>query len=158
MIRVLFVCTGNICRSPMAEGLFRKLVQDAGLGREIGTDSAGTHAWRLGQPPDPLAQELMAERGIDIGSLRARLLEVGDFARFQHILVMDRGNYDQVSYIRPQAAQAQLDYLLRFAPRQKRLDVPDPFGGGRRDFERVLALIEAGVTGLFEDLRTRLGH
>lgn len=135
-----------------------RLVCEAELDLEIGCDSAGTHDWRLGDPPDPLAQELLAERGIDIGSLRARLLEAEDFGRFDHILVMDRSNYDQVTYIRPQAATAQIDYLLRFAPDQKRLDVPDPFGGSRRDFERALRLIEAGVTGLLEDMRTRLGR
>ncbi len=151
-MRVLFVCTGNICRSPTAEGVFRRLVQDAGLAHAIEIDSAGTGAWHAGEPPDARSQEAAARRGIDLGAQRARPVHRDDFHAFDVILAMDRGHLRQLQRAAPPGATARIELLLDHAPEHGR-DVPDPYYGAGDGFERVLDMIEAAGTGLLAALR-----
>lgn len=152
MKRVLFVCTGNICRSPTAEGVFRHLAVDAGIAVEA--DSAGTHGYHIGEPPDPRTVAAAARRGFDLNSLRARRVKREDFNQFDLILAMDRGHLAHLETMRPQDARAQVKLFLDYHPETKR-DVPDPYYGGPEGFEHVLDLVEAASRGLLDDLRTR---
>jgi len=158
MVKVLFVCLGNICRSPTAEGIFRDLVERHGLGREIATDSAGTGDWHVGQPPDSHAQAEALKRSIDISRLRARQVCVDDFRDFDHMIAMDRRNYAALDALRPAGARVQLKLLLEFAPALGRLDVPDPYYGGAGGFARVIDMIELAARGLFTAVRTDSGR
>ncbi len=144
MPRLLFVCLGNICRSPAADGIARALVADRGLDWRI--DSAGTGAWHAGNPPDPRMIEAAATRGIDLTPLRARQAEPDDFLRFDHIFAMDRSNLADLQDIRPAGATATLSLFL------KTEDVPDPYYGGPDGFEQVLDLITKRMDELFETL------
>lgn len=147
---VLFVCTGNICRSPTAEAVFRKLVADAGLSKAILTDSAGTHGYHIGEPPDPRAQASAAGRGYDLSALRARRVERADFQRFDLIVAMDRGHLAALSRIADSFAAGKLKLMMSYASRFTDEDVPDPYYGGPQDFERVLDMIEDAARGLLE--------
>lgn len=151
-MRVLFVCTGNICRSPTAEGVFRRLVQDAGLAHAIEIDSAGTGSWHAGEPPDARSQEAAARRGIDLSTQQARPVERDDFHAFDVILAMDRGHLRQLQRAAPPGATARIELLLDHAPGHGR-DVPDPYYGAGDGFERVLDMIEAAGAGLLAALR-----
>jgi protein-tyrosine phosphatase len=155
-IKVLFCCMGNICRSPMAEGVFRRLVDEAGIGDRILIDSAGTHADFPNSPPDPRAQKLLAERGIDISGLRARRITRADFERFDLILVMDGQNYDMLRFVCPRSQSHKISRLLEFAPETKIRDVPDPFHGDESKFELVLELVEAASRGVLDHVRQSL--
>ncbi len=149
MKRVLFVCMGNICRSPLAEGVFRHLAADEA---EIEIDSAGTHSYHVGQPPDDRAIAAGRRRGFDIGSLRARVVSDADFERFDLIVAMDR---DNLSLLRRRAAAAHRERLrlfMHFAG-EGDVDVPDPYYGGDTAFEHALDLIERAARGLLEELR-----
>lgn len=153
MVRILFVCTGNICRSPMAQGVLENVARREGLDGEISVDSAGTHAfYTAGEPPDPRAQEIVLSRGIDVSGQRARLLEREDCERFDYILTMDRQNYGVVSEIcrGGPVVRPFLDYASG-----PETEVPDPYGGGPGNFEHVLDLIEDAAEGLLGDIRTR---
>ena len=153
MVRILFVCAGNICRSPMAQGVFEDAARREGLAEAITVDSAGTHAfYTAGEPPDPRAQESVLSRGIDISVQRARLFDPEDCERFDYILTMDRQNYRVVSEIcqgRP-VVRPFLDYASG-----PETEVPDPYAGGPGNFEYVLDLIEEAAEGLLDDIRTR---
>lgn len=151
-MRVLFVCTGNICRSPTAEGVFRRLVQDAGLAHAIEVDSAGTGAWHAGEPPDARSQQAAARRGIDLGAQRARPVRRDDFHVFDVILAMDRSHLRQLRKAAPPGATARIELLLDHAPEHGR-DVPDPYYGAGDGFERVLDMIEAAGGHLLATLR-----
>lgn len=155
-IKVLFCCMGNICRSPMAEGVLRRLVDEAGIGHRVVIDSAGTHADFPNSPPDPRAQRIMAERGMDISGLRARRVSRADFERFDLILAMDGQNYDSLRFICPRSQTHKISLLLDFAPKLKARDVPDPFNSDESKFERVLELVEAASLGVLEQLRKAL--
>ena len=152
-MKVLFVCMGNICRSPTAEGAFRRLVaaEAADLGIEI--DSAGTHDYHVGDPPDPRAVAAARRRGIDLTPLRARQLVAADFERFDYVLVMDEVNRRDALRVVPPQPRAQLRLFLEFAPELGEREVPDPYYGGEPGFERVLDLVEAAARGLLEELR-----
>ena len=154
-IRILFVCTGNICRSPTAEGVFRDLVSEAGLADRIATDSAGPLRYHMGTAPDPRAVEAAARRGVDIGDLRARHFDVDDFASFDYILAMDSGHVRELSAICPERYRDRVRLFLNFADLDVD-EVPDPFGGDAEDFERVLDLVENGSTALLEHVRRDL--
>jgi protein-tyrosine phosphatase len=152
-VRVLFVCTGNICRSPSAEGVARGMIRDAGLARGIVVDSAGTHGWHVGDPPDPRAVDHAARRGYDLAGLRARRLDTGDFHDFDLLLAMDRGHLRHMERQRPGTAPARLGLFLDLAPGREGTEVPDPYYGDATDFERALDLIEEGAAGLVAAIR-----
>jgi low molecular weight protein-tyrosine phosphatase len=153
MRSVLFICTGNICRSPTAEGVFRKMVADAGLAHAIRVDSAGTHAYHVGEPPDTRSQAFARARGYDLSGIRARRIDTGDFGAFDLILAMDRDHHEILVRMAPPAARARVGLMLTYARSAKTLDVPDPYYGGPEGFELVLDLIEEAATGLLASLQ-----
>jgi protein-tyrosine phosphatase len=153
--RLLFVCLGNICRSPMAEGAFRRVAQDEGLLDRFEIDSAGLGNWHVGQAPDTRAQAAAADRGIDISSQSARQVTRVDFARFDLLLAMDGMNHAELLELAPQDAQHKVRYFLDFAPHANTRDVPDPFYGGREGFDHALDLIEDAARGLLAELLNR---
>ena len=146
---VLFVCTGNICRSPTAEAVFRKLVADSGRSGAIAADSAGTHGYHVGEAPDPRSMEAAAARGYDLSALRARRIERADFGRFDLIVAMDRGHLAILSRMEPASAH-KLKLMMSYAGAFSEEDVPDPYYGGPQDFERVLDMLEDAARGLLE--------
>jgi len=154
-IRVLFVCMGNICRSPTAHGVFRALVQHENLQAVIEIDSAGTHAYHTGEPPDRRAQQTASQRGIDLSDLRARAVCTKDFASFDYILAMDEANYMSLQSSCPDDIQHKIHLFLSFAPQLNRREVPDPYYGGQKGFENVFDMIEQASQGLLADIRTR---
>ena len=147
---------GNICRSPMAEGVFRKHVIDAGLDGEIESDSAGTHAYHTGEPADRRAQAAAARRGFSLDGIRARRIRQDDFDRFDHILAMDEDNLMLLQGSAPDEQRNKVKLFLEFAESQHENEVPDPYYGGTAGFERVLDLVEEASRGLLEALRTRI--
>jgi protein-tyrosine phosphatase len=146
------VCMGNICRSPMAEGMFRKAVHDAGLEDRIEIDSAGTHAYHIGSPPDPRAQQAIRQRGIDISDLRGRKVADADFERFDYILVMDGDNYARLIQRAPAHLHGKIRRLLAFSRKYPNLDVVDPYYGGPQGFEENLDMIADAVQGLLREI------
>lgn len=156
MVKVLFVCTGNICRSPTAEGVFRALVEREGLADRITTDSAGTHAYHVGEPPDLRSMDAARMRGVELKELRARQVKVADFDEFDLVLAMDRSHYGLLLGRCPPERQDCLALFLAFAPELNQLDVPDPYYGGVDGFEKVLDMIEAGAAGLLAHIRDHL--
>ena len=146
------VCMGNICRSPMAEGMFRKAVREAGLESLVEIDSAGTHAYHVGSPPDPRAQQAIRQRGEDISDLRGRKVADADFERFDYILVMDGDNYDRLIERAPARHRGKIRRLLSFSRKWPNLDVMDPYYGGPQGFEENLDMIEDAVQGLIRDI------
>jgi protein-tyrosine phosphatase len=154
-MKILFVCLGNICRSPMAEGIMRHMAREAGLEGRVKIDSAGTGSWHVGNPPDARAvQTLRRERGIDIADLRARQVEPEDLARFDFVLAMDRANLRGLERLPASGAAVTRPRLfLDFARGVATREVPDPYYGGDDGFLRVLDLIEAGCAGLVEKVR-----
>jgi protein-tyrosine phosphatase len=150
---VLFVCMGNICRSPTAEGVFRAAVLQQDLSARIHADSAGTGDWHVGSPPDRRAIQAARRRGYDLANLRARQVEVADFARFGWILAMDRVNLRELDALRPRAFAGHLGLFLDLAPELGVREVPDPYYGGPDGFERVLDLVETASAALIERLR-----
>jgi protein-tyrosine phosphatase len=156
MKRVLFVCTGNICRSPTAEGVFRKLVADAGLTGRIAIDSAGTHGYHVGEPPDRRAQAAARRRGYDLSRLRARCVARDDFERFDLVLAMDREHHEILAGLAPPSAEHKVKLMMEFGRRSARAEVPDPYYGGPDGFELVLDLLEDAAEGLLETLRREL--
>jgi protein-tyrosine phosphatase len=157
MIRVLFVCMGNICRSPTAEGVFGNLVERYQASGAVLFDSAGTHAYHIGERPDPRAQEAARRRGIDIGRQAARRVEDRDFERFDYIVAMDRDNLASLESRCPTEHRQKLALMLRYAPHLELDEVPDPYYGGPQGFERVLDLIEAAAEGLLQEILARQG-
>jgi protein-tyrosine phosphatase len=142
MVRVLFVCTGNICRSPTAEGVFRHLIREARLGQAIESASAGTHGYHVGDPPDPRTIAAARRRGFDLSAQRARKLKAEDFHAFDLILAMDRDHFAYLESLRPNDARAEIGMFLEYHPERPYKDVPDPYYGGPEGFELVLDLIE----------------
>jgi len=151
--RVLFVCLGNICRSPTAEAVFRELLRREAAGLAVEVDSAGTHGYHAGEPPDARAVAAAARRGIDMSDLRARMLEAADFERFDLVLAMDEQNYRRLQRLAPAACRHRVRLFLEYAPDLGRRDVPDPYYGGDTGFEEVLDLVEAASRGLLAALR-----
>jgi len=156
MKRVLFVCTGNICRSPTAEGVFRRFVEQAGLADRIGTDSAGTHGYHIGEPPDPRTQAAASARGYDLSGLRARRLAREDFHRFDLVVAMDRDHHEILARLAPPSAGHKVRLLMEFARRSRAHEVPDPYYGAPDGFELVLNLVEDAAEGLLDHLRGEL--
>jgi protein-tyrosine phosphatase len=145
---ILFVCTGNICRSPTAEGVFRIAAARAGLIGRVRVDSAGTHDYFTGAPPDWRATLAARNRGYDIAPLRARQLEIVDFTRFDRIYAMDRMNLDALNELRPKNYGGDLALFLDLAPELGVREVPDPYDSGPEAFERVLDLVEHASAAL----------
>jgi len=152
-IRILFVCMGNICRSPTAEGVFRHLARQEAPGLPLVIDSAGTHDYHVGDPPDRRSQAAALGRGVDLGALRGRVLTPADFDGFDHILLMDERNRRDALAIAPAAYRADVRLFLDYAPDAGRREVPDPYYGGVEGFELVLDLVEAASRGLLTALR-----
>ncbi len=155
MVKVLFVCLGNICRSPTAEGVFRAMVEDAGLSDVISVDSAGTSGWHKGDPPDLRGQQAAAKRGYDLSAQRSRKVVAGDFDVFDYIIGMDSRNFADLSSMAPEPARGKISMFLQFAPETGQREVPDPYYGGEDGFGEVLNLVEAASKGLLEDIRAR---
>ncbi|MHB1117091.1 low molecular weight protein-tyrosine-phosphatase [Sideroxydans sp.] len=154
-VGVLFVCMGNICRSPTAEAVFSHCVEKAGLADVIHIDSVGTHDYHIGDAPDPRTQQAAKRRGYEMSGLRGRQVEVGDFARFDYVLAMDEANLSNLQRLRPRDAQSQLGLFLEFAEHHSEREVPDPYYGGGDGFERVLDMVEDAAEGLLEHIRRR---
>ena len=154
-MRVLFVCMGNICRSPTAEGVFREFVRRHAPELQLEIDSAGTHDYHVGEPPDPRALKAASTRGFDISGLRARQVEDADFERFDLILAMDRLNYETLRDRSPPAFHSRIRLLLEFADDTGRQEVPDPYYGGAKGFEEVLDLLEDASAGLLAEVRRK---
>lgn len=153
---MLFVCMGNICRSPTAEGAFRKQVEQAGLAAAFEIDSAGTLGYHAGEAPDRRSQQAARARDMDLSELRARRVVASDFERFDVILAMDRANLTDLERACPEAHRHKLRLFLSCAPHLDEDEVPDPYYGGPEGFERVLDLVEAAAAGLLTELSDRL--
>jgi protein-tyrosine phosphatase len=150
--RLLFVCLGNICRSPMAEGAFRRIAVKEGVLDRFEIDSAGLGDWHVGQAPDHRAQRAAGQRGIDISGQSARQVCREDFARFDLVLAMDGTNYDELSQLAPRAERHKIRRFLDFAPHAGTNDVLDPFFGEAEGFDHALELIEEAARGLLAEL------
>jgi protein-tyrosine phosphatase len=152
-MKILFVCMGNICRSPTAQGVFMRVLRERAPDLSVEVDSAGTHGYHVGEPPDRRAIDAAARRGIDISSLRARRVARSDFERFDMILAMDRENRQALLQASPGEYRSRVRLLLEFADLAEEIqDVPDPYYGGELGFERVLDLVESAAEGLLREL------
>ncbi|HET8726768.1 MAG TPA: low molecular weight protein-tyrosine-phosphatase [Alphaproteobacteria bacterium] len=154
MLRILFVCTGNICRSPTAEGVLRHRLAQQGLLDQVETLSAGTQDYHIGDPPDARAQRTAKTRGYDLSRLRARQVTPDHFDEFDLILAMDRSHQLALRRMAPAEAQDRVRLFMEFAPGAGLRDVPDPYYGEADDFELALDLIEAGVEGLIRAIKS----
>src|SRR3954470_5971272 len=154
IIRVLFVCTGNICRSPLAQGVFEEVVRREGLERKIKADSAGTGSYHIGMAPDARAQKSAKKRGIDISYQRARRLALEDCEKFDYVLFMDEENRRLVEPL-CRSGVAEVRLFMDYASGRPESEVPDPYYGGPERFELVLDLVEEASEGLLEDIRRR---
>lgn len=154
-VSVIFVCLGNICRSPTAEGVFRHLVRQEELDDWISTESAGTHAYHIGEQPDRRAQQTALSRGIDLSDLRGRKATKNDFTEFDYVLAMDDDNYQILESICPAGLEDKLSLFLDFSDEYSETQVPDPYYGGDQGFEHVFDLVESASRGLLEDIKKR---
>ncbi len=152
-ISVLFVCMGNICRSPTAEAVFRAYVENAGLSESISIDSAGTHDYHIGHAADLRSQQAAQQRGYDMSQLRGRQVESQDFERFDYILAMDTANLSILNYLAPRACKKHVGLFLDFSRYQSTREVPDPYYGGAQGFEHVLDMVEDAAQGLLQHIR-----
>ncbi len=157
MTKVLFVCTGNICRSPTAEGVFLHMVYRAGLENLVVVDSAGTHGYHVGDRPDPRAQAAAKRRSYDLSKLRARKLLADDYARFDHLLAMDRGHQSIMLRNSPPEHRSKIRLFMDYAPEVEHREVPDPYYGDDAGFDLVLDLVEAASYGLLQAVRASIG-
>jgi protein-tyrosine phosphatase len=155
MIRVLFVCLGNICRSPTAEAVLRELARREAAELDLEVDSAGTHGYHTGSPPDERSIAAARRRGIDMTGLRARVVEKADFERYDLVLAMDEAVFGRLTRIAPRGRRERLGLFLDYAPQLGRRDVPDPYYGGATGFEEVLDLVEEGARGLLAALAAK---
>ncbi len=151
-IKVLFVCMGNICRSPTAEGVFAKIIAEKNLSSQFTVDSAGTHAYHVGKPPDYRAQQAALKRGVELQHLRARKIHSSDFEYFDYVLVMDDENYSIVMDSCPDEHKEKVKHFLDYAPHLGVREVPDPYYGEKLGFERVLDMVENASLGFIETL------
>ena len=153
---VLFVCMGNICRSPTAQGVFRTKVKAAGLDQVISIDSAGTHSYHVGEAPDPRAMQAARGRGYDLSDLRGRHVSDKDFIHFDHILAMDNDNLANLLRRCPPEHRHKLQLYLDFSRRFTHQEVPDPYYGGNKGFDVVLDMVEDAAQGLLDRLSIHL--
>ena len=155
-VKVLFVCMGNICRSPTAHGVFRHLVESEGLSHVIEIDSAGTHAYHIGNPPDTRSMATARKRGIDLSDLRARQVDLGDFYHYDYILAMDDYNHQLLVEQAPKEMLTKVALFLSYAPELGKTEVPDPYYGGPNGFEHVFDLVQAASEGLLLKIKQQL--
>lgn len=153
---VLFVCTGNICRSPTAEGVFRHHVTRAGWQDKFLIDSAGTGGWHIGDAPDPRSIATAIGRGVDISAQRARQLHVDDFEKFQYLIALDETHYNHMIKMKPAGSAGQVSLLMHHQNPRQHNDVPDPYYGGQKDFDLAYDMISAGSEGLLAALSKEL--
>lgn len=151
-MKVLFICTANICRSPTAEGVFRQLVEKSALAGQIEIDSAGTHNYYVGALPDPRAIKHAAMRNIELGHIRARQISPNDFEKFDYVLAMDKANIEHLRAMCPTRLSEKIELLLDYGGPENAREVPDPYQGKARDFELALDLIDAACQGLLDYL------
>ncbi len=156
MVKVLFVCMGNICRSPTAHGVFRALVSEHGLDNRVEIDSAGTHAYHVGNQPDKRARETAMLRGIDLDDLTARAVDEADFIEYDYVLAMDMDNFHHLSDMCPDGLEDKIHLFMDYASQTRMREVPDPYYGGPEGFETVFEMVEDAARGLLEDIRERL--
>ncbi len=154
MAKVLFVCLGNICRSPTADGIFRELLAREKLEHKIQVDSAGTGDWHIGKAPDARTVAAARQRGYDLSVLRARQVSANDFAEFDYILAMDKSNLMDLQRMKPSTYTGHLGLFLEFGERADYREVPDPYYGGNDGFELVLDLVEGAALGLLNHIRS----
>lgn len=151
--RVLFVCMGNICRSPTAEGVFSALIKKQKVADQFILDSAGTHAYHLGEEPDYRAQKAAEKRGVQLSHIRARKVVFGDFEDFDYLLAMDNDNYETLMRACPEQYKKKVKYFLEYAPHLDTLEVPDPYYGEKYGFETVLDMVEDASRGFIDSLK-----
>ena len=149
-INVVFVCMGNICRSPTAEGVFRHVVKERNLQDVIKIDSAGTHAYHIGEPPDSRSQATAKSRGVDLSAQRARKVEAIDFERFDYVIAMDRSNYENLKALATVEQQEKLHLFMNFTNEWDNAEVPDPYYGGGDGFKNVFDMVQSASEGLLE--------
>lgn len=152
-MRILFVCMGNICRSPTAEAVFRRVLEEEGRGLQVHVDSAGTHGYHIGDPPDRRTIEAARRRGVEMGHLRARQVSVEDFHAFDLLVAMDEANVTHLENMAPTVHTARVRLFMDYAPQSGHREVPDPYYGGAAGFEQVLDLVEAASRGLLAELK-----
>lgn len=158
MIKVLFVCLGNICRSPLGEGIFRHLVTQSGLAARVEIDSAGTGNWHAGKPPHHGSQRVAKERGLDISGQRARQIQIEDLDDYDYVVAMDSQNLTDIRDLDPlRKTRAQVVRMMDFAPARRLQDVPDPYFGGPEGFDHVYELVEEACKGLLEHIAAEQG-
>lgn len=157
-VSVVFVCTGNICRSPTAEGIFIRKVAAAGLADRIDIDSAGTHGYHIGEAPDPRTVRHAAGRGYDLSALRARRFDRGDFDRFDLVVAMDAANREHLAHMMRPSSGHKLKMMMAYSKSFSVLEVPDPYYGGPDGFEHVIDLLEDATEGLLADMRAALAR
>ena len=150
--RVLFICLGNICRSPTAQAIFEKRVQEYGLGRSIKADSCGTGSWHIGKMPDSRAIQAAEKRGYSLDHLRARKIDASDFKNFDYLIAMDRENLREVEILLPEQFSGKLVLFSSLIKNSALVDVPDPYYGGESGFDDVIDMVEEGVLGLLKEI------
>ena len=151
-ISVVFVCMGNICRSPTAEGVFRHVVKKRNLQDQIKIDSAGTHAYHIGEPPDSRSQATAKSQGVDLSAQRARKVEADDFERFDYVIAMDRSNYENLKELASQNQQEKLHLFMDFTSEWDNTEVPDPYYGGSDGFKNVFDMVKSASEGLLGNI------
>lgn len=157
MINILFVCMGNICRSPSAEGFFARALEQSPCKEQVSIDSAGTHSYHVGHAPDERAVETAAQFGVDISRLRARKVSQADFYEYDLIVVMDHDNLANLQAIAPADATASLKLMMDYHPQGQPAEVPDPYYGGMDGFKYMCELLESSTAGLLKEVEGRLG-
>ena len=157
MINILFVCMGNICRSPSAEGFFASALEGSSYKDQVSIDSAGTHGYHVGHSPDPRAIATAQDFDVDIGHLRARRVSVSDFDDYDLIIAMDRSNFEDLKAIQPRDSKASLRMMMAFHPQAQPEDVPDPYYGGMDGFTYMCELLDVATRELLKDVEGRLG-
>lgn len=154
-VGILFVCMGNICRSPTAQGVFEKLAETHGLRHKLRIDSAGTHAYHAGEAPDPRAINAAQKRGYELSHIRARKIRTQDFFEYDYVLAMDRDNLRFLESLNTTADGVRPGLLLEYHPNSQLMDVPDPYYGGLHGFEQVLDLVEEAASHLLKSIGRR---